>query len=67
MLSRSYWFVGWEEQKQTEEFTDCSRGVFELGQVGVPWDGWFGLVVMERISESPLPFYENISTVPAEI
>jgi hypothetical protein len=35
----SYRFVGWEEKEDIEEYTDCSRGVFELGQVGVHWKG----------------------------
>jgi hypothetical protein len=61
----SCWFVGW-----AEKYMYCSRGVFELGQVEwycYYWKGCFGLVGVERIANFPLPFYENISTVPAEI
>jgi hypothetical protein len=69
--------VRWSERKdRARDCRDCTRGVFQLEQVGVGgsleiysyyWKGWYRLVGVEIIANFALPFNENISMVPAEI
>jgi hypothetical protein len=67
----SHWFVGCEEKREPEEYLECSRGVFELGQVGVRCKGtaiiarvgldsseWKGLLIF------PTPFMKTLAQFP---